>query len=95
MLTGHDVLGADSVQDLVGHGTFVAGLISAKDGNSEGGKGIAGATPILPVRVSTSASITSANLAAGIVAAVNGGARVINVSIGGPGLAQVEQAALD
>lgn len=93
--TGVDVLGTTSVDDLVGHGTFVAGLISATDGNGAGGSGVAGPTPIIPVRVSTSPEVTSANLAAGIVAAVDAGASVVNVSIGGPTLSQVEQAALD
>ena len=95
LLPGHDVLGAGSVRDLVGHGTFVAGLISAIDGNGIGGRGVAGATPVLPVRVSTGTGITSADLAAGIVAAVDGGARVINVSIGGPRLSIAERDALD
>ena len=53
LLPGHDVLGAGSVRDLVGHGTFVAGLVWAIDGNGIGGRGVAGATPVLPVRVST------------------------------------------
>ena len=92
---GRDILGAGSVDDLVGHGTFVAGLISAIDGNGVGGRGLAGATPIIPVRVTTGTGITSADLAAGIVAAVDSGARVVNVSIGGAGLATVERVALD
>jgi subtilisin family serine protease len=92
---GRDVLGGGAVDDLVGHGTFVAGLISAIDDNGAGGRGIAGATPIVPVRVTNGTGITSADLAAGIVAAVDSGARVVNVSIGGQGLAAVERAALD
>jgi subtilisin family serine protease len=92
---GHDVLGAGSVADVTGHGTFVAGLIGAVDGNGAGGWGLAGATPIIPVRVSTGAPISSAQLAAGIVAAVDAGARVINLSLGGPGYAEVERVAID
>ncbi|WP_217915033.1 S8 family peptidase [Miltoncostaea marina] len=92
---GRDVLGAGSVEDLVGHGTFVAALIAAADGNGAGGRGVAGATPVVPVRVSTGPGVTSADLAAGIVAAVDLGARVVNVSIGGPRLSQVERDALD
>src|SRR5262245_13658420 len=92
---GRDVLGQGSTQDALGHGTFVAGLVSAIDGNGAGGRGVAGATPIIPVRVTASGSITSADLAAGIVAAVDAGARVMNVSIGGPGITSVEEAALD
>ena len=95
VLGGHDVLGSGSVTDVVGHGTFIAGLVSAIDGNGAGGRGVAGATPIIPVRVSAGTAITSADLAAGIVAAVNRGARVVNLSFGGPGMTGVEQAALD
>ena len=69
--------------------------MSAVDGNGLGGRGVAGATPVIPIRVAAGTSITSADLAAGIVAAVDRGARVINISIGGPGLSSVEQAALD
>ncbi|HSI30652.1 MAG TPA: S8 family serine peptidase [Miltoncostaeaceae bacterium] len=92
---GRDILGGGSTQDTLGHGTFIAGLVSAIDGNGIGGRGVAGATPIIPVRVTASGSITSADLAAGIVAAVDAGARVVNVSIGGPGITSVEEAALD
>jgi subtilisin family serine protease len=95
VLEGRDVLGTGSVADGVGHGTFVAGLVSAIDGNGAGSHGVAGATPIVPVRVADGASVTSADLAAGIVAAVDLGARVVNVSIGGPGLSEVERSALD
>jgi subtilisin family serine protease len=95
VLAGYDVLGEGSVEDTVGHGTFIAGLISAIDGNGAGGRGVAGATPVIPVRVSAGTGITSADLAAGIVAAVDRGARVINLSIGGPGLSSVESSALE
>jgi hypothetical protein len=75
--------GAD-VTDLVGHGTFVAGLISAIDGNGVGMRGVAGATPLIVVRAGTSATFTSDAVAAGIVWAVDNGARVVNLSLGGP-----------
>src|SRR5262245_16685852 len=105
VMPGRDVLGAGTTQDVLGHGTFVAGLVSAIDGNGIGGRGAAGATPIIPVRVTTSGSITSRDLAAGTVprrdpaggngAAVDGRGRVVKVSLGGPGIPQVEEAALD
>ena len=81
--------------DGVGHGTFIAGLISAVDGNGIGTRGVAGVTTVLPVRVTTTGSITSADAAAGIVSAVDAGARVINLSFGGPALSAAERAALD
>ena len=94
--TGRDVaFGERDPKDLVGHGTFVAGLISAIDGNGIGTRGVAGSTTVLPIRVTTTGSITSANAAAGIVAAVNAGASVVNLSFGGPTLSAAERAALD
>ena len=87
--------GGTSVTDGVGHGTFIAGLISAVDGNGLGGRGVAGATPILPVRITTNDNISTAAAAAGIVWAVNHGARVINLSFGGPGLSEIESSALE
>jgi subtilisin family serine protease len=87
--------GQSTAPDLVGHGTFVAGLIAAVDGNGIGTRGVAGATTVVPVRVTTSGSITSANAAAGIVAAVDAGVRVVNLSFGGPTISTAEKTALD
>jgi subtilisin family serine protease len=87
--------GGATVTDSVGHGTFIAGLISAIDGNGIGGRGVAGATPIVPVRLTTSDGISDAAAAAGIVWAVDHGSRVLNLSFGGSGLSQIETSALD
>ena len=59
ILPGYDATQTDqTVTDLVGHGTFVAGLISMVDGNGIGGKGVAGATNVCcrSARASTPAS---------------------------------------
>jgi subtilisin family serine protease len=87
--------GGTTVTDTVGHGTFIAGLIAAIDGNGIGGRGVAGATPITPVRLTTNENISSAAAAAGIVWAADHGARVLNLSFGGPGLSEIESSALD
>ncbi|HMN98238.1 MAG TPA: S8 family serine peptidase [Miltoncostaeaceae bacterium] len=93
---GRDIaFGEREAKDAVGHGTFVAGLITAIDGNGIGTRGVAGNTTVVPVRVTTTGSITSANAAAGIVAAVDAGASVVNLSFGGPSLSAAERAALD
>jgi len=62
------------------HGTAVAGIAAATPFN---GKGITGVTVarIMPVRVTSNATVEYSDLAAGIAHAIDKGARVINVSI--------------
>jgi subtilisin family serine protease len=76
--------GGAVVTDELGHGTFVAGLISAIDGNGLGGKGAAGATNLLAVKASSpGGEFYESQLAQGIVWSTDAGARVINMSLGG------------
>ena len=74
--------GAD-VTDIVGHGTFVSGLISSLDGNGRGGKGVAGATKLIAVRASTDGGFTVGDLISGIDFSIRRGADVINMSLAG------------
>ncbi len=77
--------GGDPARDCVGHGTFVAGLIAAAQRPGTGFAGIAPRARILAVGVTDEAGNTSADLlVAGIRAAADGGARVIDVAAAPP-----------
>lgn len=66
------------------HGTHVAGIIAAKTNNNYGIAGIAFNARILPIRVCSAATGCPAYyVAAGIVYAVDNGAHIINMSLGG------------
>ncbi len=75
--------GGEDVTDIVGHGTFVSGLISALDGNGRGGKGVAGTTKLIAVRASTDGGFTVGDLISGIEFSLRRGADVINMSLAG------------
>lgn len=86
LLTGWNAMTQSAdVRDLDGHGTHVTGLIAARTDN---GIGIAGATwsgRVVPVKVSRPDGTTqSALVAAAMNWAVDNGARIINLSLGGP-----------
>ncbi len=82
--------------DVRGHGTFVAGIIAAKQNN---GLGIAGINPgavIMPIKVADDEGETnSLNIYRGINYAVDHGAKIINVSLGGRSISSLEQEAVE
>ncbi len=87
-LSGHILSGRDyvapgtSATDENGHGTHVAGIITAISNNRRGIAGLAPKTKVLPVRVLDRAGVgDSANVAKGIIWAVDRGAKVINLSL--------------
>jgi len=73
-----------------GHGTHVAGIIASSTGNSMGVAGIAYEAEIMPIKVLDKSGMgTYADISDGIRFAVDNGAHIINVSLGGPVGAQV------
>ena len=95
VLPGFDVVGnTTNTADAEGHGTSVAGIIAARSNNAAGVAGICWSCSILPVKVlGADGTGDMATLAAGIVKAADAGARVINMSLGGPaGSATLDQA---
>ncbi len=73
--------GNDRFDDVMGHGTMVAGVAAAISNNAVGVTGVAWKSPILAVRVGNAEGLSSSqNIAAGILWSCAHGAKVINVS---------------
>lgn len=73
-----------TVDDTVGHGTFVAGLIAAAVDNAEGIAGVAFPAQLIVAKVAgPEGDIDTGDEAKAIRWAVNRGARVVNLSLGG------------
>lgn len=69
-----------------GHGTFVTGIIAATTNNNYGTAGIAFNATIMPIRVfPRNGGTPDSTVAQAIDAAIAGGAKIINMSLGAPG----------
>ncbi|MFR9777413.1 type VII secretion-associated serine protease mycosin [Micromonospora sp. MS34] len=99
VLPGIDLVspGGSEGPDPVGHGTTVAGLIAGRNDDDRGVVGLAPDAKILPVRVLDDENRYDDALivAKGVRWAVDNGARVINLSLGGSGDSPALAAALD
>ncbi|MET7945287.1 type VII secretion-associated serine protease mycosin [Micromonospora sp. NPDC005324] len=99
VLPGKDLVGPGGAPgpDPVGHGTTVAGLIAGRNDDKRGVVGLAPDARILPVRVLDEENRYDDALivAQGVRWAVDNGARVINLSLGGSGDSPALAAALD
>jgi subtilisin family serine protease len=84
LVPGHDFVDGDDVpQDAYGHGTHVAGLITAATGNGRGIAGVAPGAKVMPVRVlGADGSGSLDDVVAGVRWAVAHGAKVVNLSLG-------------
>jgi FOG: PKD repeat len=90
LTAGYDYVNGDSdPADDNGHGTSVAGIIAAQGNNGIGIAGVCWKCEIMPVKVlDYSGSGTDSWVASGITWAVDHGADVINMSLGGTGTSQ-------
>lgn len=74
-----------NITDDLGHGTFVSGIIAADGGNGQGMVGVARNVTIMPVKVLDCTGTGDAlSLAEGMIYAAQNGARIMNISLGGP-----------
>lgn len=88
--------GGGEVRDLHGHGTFVASIAAGSVTNGEGIAGFGGDAKLLVVQTGhADGSFTDVDEAEAVVYAVNHGAKVINLSIGGTETSPVERKALE
>jgi hypothetical protein len=86
--------GGTDVTDALGHGTFVTGLISAVDGNGIGGRGVAGATTVFPVRSSIDGSFMVGDVLRALDFTIRSRADVANLSLAGDTITQSQSRAL-
>ncbi|HEY9721680.1 MAG TPA: S8 family peptidase [Oscillatoriaceae cyanobacterium] len=83
-------------EDDHGHGTHVAGIIAAALNNGQGGSGVAPHCKIMPVKVlNKDGKGDTGDIVSGIMYAVDNGASVINLSLGGTGGSRALKDAID
>jgi len=88
-------IAANGNSDDNGHGSMVAGIAAANTNNGVGIAGVAWTGTVMPVKVlGADGSGYDSHVAAGITWAADHGAKVINLSLGGPGESPVLHAAV-
>lgn len=85
VVTGYNFYNNNSdTSDDCGHGTGVAGIAAAVTNNGIGIAGMAPSSMIMPIKAASQCSGNYSSMMSGIVYAADNGARVINISMGGP-----------
>lgn len=86
IVAGYDFANGDNnPQDDHGHGSHVAGIAAAATNNNVGIAGVAWGARLMPIKVlDSSGSGYTSDIADGIIWAVDHGARILNLSLGGP-----------
>jgi subtilisin family serine protease len=89
------VTGGADVTDTIGHGTFVASLAAGSVTNGDGIAGFGGDARLMIVQASrTGGMFSDLDEAAAIVWAVDNGANIVNLSLGGTRTSKVERDAI-
>ena len=87
--------GTADVRDANGHGTFVASLAAGSVTNGDGIAGAGGDAQLLVVKAGSSrGTFTDVDEAAAVMYAIDHGAKIINLSVGGPTTSVTEQRAI-
>ena len=95
VLPGKNCVGGTGVDDTLGHGTFVAGVIGATKDNGVGIAGIAPGVTIVPIKCYATDETDFAAQAAGIYAAVDEyRCDILNISAGDPEIVPEVEAAI-
>ena len=94
-LTYNTRTGTADVRDTNGHGTFVASLAAGSVTNDDGIAGAGGDVRLMVVKSgSASGAFTDMDEAAAIMYAVDHGAKILNLSVGGPSTSSTERRAI-
>lgn len=91
-----DFVAGDAIaEDANGHGTHVAGIVAARANNGEGVAGVCpGCSLIAAKALDATGSGTDADIAEAIIYSADRGAKVINLSMSGPGYSSVLHSAV-
>ncbi|QWC00193.1 InlB B-repeat-containing protein [Mycoplasmatota bacterium] len=90
-------VGLEHINDDHGHGTMVAGVIGAEKDNSKGIAGITSHVQLMVIKANLVGedSFYDSDLIEGIYYAVDQGADIINLSLGGPGFNSLTESAIN